>query len=111
MSASMPRIWSLKDASAVQGSSLFTKAYGTGLDRVVAIRLSGSGVLAQILNVPSAAMIDLVFIISSDAAPGPRALHLITRQGIAGTAASSTLFYVLPRSGYMSTSGIGSHLL
>lgn len=103
-----PRIVSLQCNKGMPGSVVLTSVYGSGLERIIDIRLSGSGVDARILCPPSPRSIDAALSIAADATAGPRAIWLVSRSDSIFT---DVLFYVLAPSGYASASGIGSHLL
>ena len=111
MCSSPPRIVSFWNNQGLPGSVVLTSVVGTGFETVTELRFSGSGVLAQILCPPCADTIDLAISIAADAAPGPRAVLLLTARGLIASGSSGALFYVLDPSGYTSASGIGSHLI
>jgi hypothetical protein len=91
---------------------VLTSIVGTNLETVTEVSFSGSGVRAQILRPPSANRVDVAISIAADAAPGPRAILLPATQGGTGEGQfSGALFYVLARSSYAGTGGIGSHLI
>jgi hypothetical protein len=108
MRSSPPLIDSYSNNEGMPGSLVLTSFFGTGLETVMEVRFSGSGLLAQILRRQGVDTIDVAISIAADAALGPRGILLLTAQGLVD---SKALFYVLAPSGYTRANGIGSHLI
>jgi hypothetical protein len=111
MRPSPPRIVSLRDGAGVAGSVVVCSIIGTGLDTVTGVGFSGSGLVARMLLPPSAQTIVMAISIAADAAPGPRAVLLMSSHGAIAGESGRPLFHVLTRSSYRGAGGIGSHLI
>jgi hypothetical protein len=110
MPSSSPRIVGFTINGGTPGSTVLTSVVGTSLATVTAIRFSGTGVVAHFQQPAYDDRINMVVMVSGEAVPGPRAIALDTVDG-AWVNLSAPLFFVLSPSGYMSSNGIGSHLI